>query len=294
MPLLARSALVGAALLACASPRGDRLPPPPAEAPSAAPAEGDDASTPAPRDDEDTAGYIRAHYDKREARIPMRDGVELHTAIYTPKDRGRRYPILMLRTPYGAAPYGPEAMPEGLGPSPLFVRDGYIFVVQDVRGRFLSGGAFVDMRPQLRPEHGPKDIDESTDAYDTISWLIDHVEGHNGRVGMWGISYPGFYAAAGMIRHHPALVAVSPQAPIADWYFDDFHHHGAFFLPHAFNFFARFGVKREGPTTEWPPRFDHGTPDGYQFFLDLGPLANADARHFHGAIAPWTDFVEHP
>ncbi|MCA9720370.1 MAG: CocE/NonD family hydrolase, partial [Myxococcales bacterium] len=240
------------------------------------------------------AELIKQRYDKRELRIPMRDGVELFTVVYAPKDRARVYPIMLRRTPYSVSPYGPDELMEKLGPSPLFAEDGYIFVYQDVRGKFMSGGEFVDMRPQLTEPRGPKDIDESTDTHDTITWLLANVEGHNGRVGMWGISYPGFYAAAGMINAHPALKAVSPQAPIADWYFDDFHHHGAFFLPHTFNFFARFGQPRPEPTTEWAEKFDHKTPDGYQFFLDIGPLRELDARFLHGQVRFWTDVTQHP
>lgn len=233
-------------------------------------------------------------YTKREVRIPMRDGVELFTAIYQPKDRSQRYPFLMKRTPYSLRPYGEDEFPRSLGPSVELMRDGYIFVYQDVRGCYMSEGTFRNMTPHVSVKRSASDIDESTDTYDTIDWLLLNVEGHNGCVGQWGISYPGFYAAAGMIDAHPALVAVSPQAPIADWYFDDFHHHGAFFLPHAFNFLASFGRPREGPTTERNPRFDHGTPDGYRFFLDLGPLSNANDRHLHGEIPFWNAIVEHP
>jgi uncharacterized protein len=243
---------------------------------------------------ETIADFIARRFDKRVARVPMRDGVHLHTTIYTPRDRSEPAPILLHRTPYGTGPYEAEAMPERLASNELLTRREWIFVQQDVRGRFMSEGEFVNMTPHVPNKSGPTDVDESTDTYDTIAWLLENVEGHNGRVGQWGNSYPGFYAAAGMIDAHPALVAVSPQAPIADWYFDDFHHHGAFFLPHAFNFFAVFGQRRTGPTTEWPPRFQHGTPDGYAFFLELGPLRNANERHFHGEIAPWNDLVEHP
>src|SRR3972149_1531544 len=138
----------------------------------------------------------------------------------------------------------------------------------------MSEGEFVNVRPHIDAKDHKTDIDERPDTYDTIEWLLANVPNHNGRVGMWGISYPGFYSSAGMIDAHPALKAVSPQAPIADWYFDDFYHHGAFFLPHGFNFFSVFGRPRPEPTKEWGKEFEHGTPDGYQFFLDLGPLKN--------------------
>lgn len=240
------------------------------------------------------AAFIKANYTKAEVRIPMRDGVELFTAIYTPKDVTEPVPMMLFRTPYSVSPYGTSEFAKRIGPSDTITRDKWIFVHQDVRGRFMSGGEFVNMTPHVADKNGDKDIDESTDTYDTIAWLIANVQEHNGRVGQWGISYPGFYAAAGMIDAHPALRAVSPQAPIADWFFDDFHHHGAFFLPHLFNFIARFGVKREGLTKEWPPRFEHGTPDGYEFFLDLGPLSNANSRHLKGEIAFWNDNAAHP
>src|SRR5262249_43459654 len=150
----------------------------------------------------------------------------------------------LTRTPYSVAPYGEDEYPENLGLNPLLEREQYIYVFQDVRGRFMSEGTYDNMRPHLDKKTSDQDIDESTDTYDTIEWLIKHVTNHNGRVGQWGISYPGFYSSAGMIDAHPNLKAVSPQAPIADWWFDDFHHHGAFFLPHAFNFLAVFGQPR--------------------------------------------------
>jgi putative CocE/NonD family hydrolase len=236
------------------------------------------------------AAYVQDHYDKREAMVPMRDGVRLCTEIYTPRDRSRAYPILVERTPYGAGPYGPDGCREELGPSPRFAEEGFIFVVQDVRGRMMSEGTFVD----LTPAGPPSQVDESTDAYDTVAWLVDHVPGHNGRVGLWGVSYPGFYAAAGLIGAHPAVRAVSPQAPIMDWFLgDDFHRNGALWLPHLFNFVAQFGRPRPGPTAQEPPPFRHGTRDGYAFFLRLGPLADADALHFKGAIPFWDQVMAH-
>ena len=250
--------------------------------------------TPPPTPAEALAAYIAAHYTKREVRIPMRDGVALFTTIYSPRDTSRTYPILLRRTPYGCAPYGEDKLANSLGPSAPFARAGYIFVNQDVRGAFMSGGEFEDMRPHRPQKTRPQDIDESSDTFDTIAWLLRETPHHNGRVGMYGISYPGFYAAAGMIDAHPALRAVSPQAPIADWFFDDFHHHGAFFLPHTFNFIASFGLPRPEPKTTWNPGFVHGTPDGYQFFLDVGPLANLDRRYLKGQVKFWNDAVTHP
>lgn len=258
-----------------------------------APAPAAGSSARGPSSDPDGEAWVRAHYRKQEVRIPMRDGASLFTAIYLPRDARAPVPILYKRTPYSVSPYGPDRYPEALGPSRTLMERGYVFVVQDVRGCFMSEGQFVDMRPHEPHKQGTR-VDESSDTHDTIEWLLANVEGHNGRVGMWGISYPGFYAAAGMIDAHPALRAVSPQAPIADWYFDDFHHHGAFFLPHAFNFFARFGRPRPGLREQWDERFDHGTPDGYAFFLGLGPLSNANARYLHHEVPFWDDLTEHP
>ena len=241
-----------------------------------------------------SADYARANYTKFEYRIPMRDGVKLFTSVYVPKDGGQKYPILLTRTPYSVAPYGADVYRASLGPSDRFMRDGYIFVYQDVRGRMMSEGEFADVRPHLAVKAGPLDIDESTDTYDTIEWLLKNVSNHNGRVGLYGISYPGFYTSAGMIDAHPALKAASPQAPIADWFVgDDFHHNGALYLPHAFSFFSGFGRPRPKPTTSFGSRFDFGTEDGYQFYLNLGPMPNVNARHFKGEIGFWNDLMAH-
>jgi uncharacterized protein len=237
--------------------------------------------------------YVQAHYTKFEYSIPMRDGAKLFTAVYVPKDDSKPYPILLYRTPYSIRPYGADQYWPNLGPSPQFAKEGYIFACQDVRGRYLSEGAFADMRPH-NPHKGPKDVDESSDTYDTVEWLVKHVPNNNGRVGQWGISYPGFYTSAGMIDAHPAMKAVSPQAPIADWFIgDDFHHNGCLFLPHCFNFMAVFGRPRPGPTTKNGPKFEHGTPDGYDFFLKMGPLANADAKYLKGDVAFWNEAMRH-
>jgi putative CocE/NonD family hydrolase len=238
--------------------------------------------------------FVALHYDKREVLVPMRDGAKLFTSIYTPKQSSEKSPILLRRTPYSCRPYGSAEFPENPGPSPLFLDKGYVFVTQDVRGAYMSEGAFLDMRPHIPNKGSNAQVDESSDAYDTVEWLVKNVPNNNGAVGMWGISYPGFYASAGMIDAHPALKAVSPQAPIADWWYDDFHHHGALFLPHAFNFLSGFGRPRPQPTTERGYKLDHGTPDGYRFFLELGSLANVNARWFHGEVAFWNDIVAHP
>jgi putative CocE/NonD family hydrolase len=237
---------------------------------------------------------VRAHYAKHEYQIQMRDGVKLFTSVYAPRDTSQKYPILMIRTPYSVAPYGPEDYRESLGPSDLFMKEGYIFVYQDVRGRMMSEGNFKWMTPYKPKKSGPTDVDESTDTYDTIEWLLKNIPNNNGRVGIWGISFPGHYTAQAIIQAHPALKAASPQAPMADNYIgDDMHHNGAFFLPHAFNFISSFGRPRPGPTTARSPRFNHGTPDGYKFFLEMGPLANANKKYFKNQIAIWNEWMEH-
>ena len=236
---------------------------------------------------------VKAHYTKLETRITMRDGVKLFTSIYLPKDPSQKYPIIMQRTPYSVAPYGPDNYKTLLGPSPLLMRDGYIFVYQDVRGRNLSEGDFKWMTP-YKPKKSGNEVDESTDTYDTIEWLIKNLPNNNGRVGMWGISFPGHYTAQAIIDAHPALKAASPQAPMADnWLGDDMHHNGAFFLPHAFNFISGFGRPRTGPGPQMGSRFSHGTPDGYRFFLEMGPLANANKKYFHDEIRLWNEWMQH-
>jgi putative CocE/NonD family hydrolase len=238
--------------------------------------------------------HVKANYTKYEYRIPMRDGVRLFTAVYVPKDESQRYPIMLSRTPYGVEPYGTDSYKTDLGPSPLFGKDGYIVVYQDVRGRFMSEGEFVNMRPYRPGKSGPQEIDESSDTFDTIDWLIKNVALNNGRVGLWGISYPGFYTAVGMIDAHPALLAASPQAPVTDWFTgDDWHHNGALLLPHAFHFMAGFGHPRREPTKRSHERFDAGTPDGYDFFLRLGPLSNVNTRYFKADVPFWNEIMQH-
>ena len=238
--------------------------------------------------------YLRENYTKYEYKIPMRDGVRLFVAVYSPKDDSQTYPILLTRTPYGCKPYGEDLYPDPAGPLDYYAKEKFIFVTQDVRGRYASEGQFVHMRPQRDVKNGPKDIDESTDTWDTIDWLVKNVPNNNGKVGMMGISYPGFYTAAGMIDSHPALKCASPQAPISDWFIgDDFHHNGTLYLPHAFRFLSGFGQKLDDPTRQTPAPFDYKTPDGYDFYLNLGPLSNADKLYFHGKIEFWDDLMEH-
>ncbi|HWN07987.1 MAG TPA: CocE/NonD family hydrolase [Pyrinomonadaceae bacterium] len=241
-----------------------------------------------------TEADVKAQYTKIEQQITMRDGVKLFTSIYVPKDKSKKYPIMLSRTPYSVSPYGPNEYKTSVGPSLLFQKERFIFVYQDVRGRLMSEGEYVNVRPHLPVKTG-KAVDESSDTWDTIEWLVKNLPNNNGRVGMWGISYPGFYTTMGIIDAHPALKAASPQAPIADWFIgDDFHHNGALFLPHGFNFLSSFGQSRPKPTAEFAPRFEHGTPDGYKFFLEMGPVANADEKYLRGRIAFWNEMMAHP
>lgn len=240
---------------------------------------------------------LRATYDKTVHRITMRDGVRLYTVVYSPKDTSVRYPILLNRTPYGVGPYGDGEYRDHLGPSEPFEGEKYIFVYQDVRGRYMSEGDFVDVRPQITgaSAHDAKAIDESTDTYDTIDYLVRNLPNNDGRVGIYGISYPGFYAAVGAINAHPALKAASPQAPVSEWFIgDDFHHNGAFFLFDAFSFYSGFGRPRPAPTTERSRGFDYGTPDAYAFFLEAGPLRNLNgAKILNRGIPFWNQIMEH-
>ena len=237
---------------------------------------------------------VRAHYTKYECRIPMRDGIKLFTAVYVPKDSSQAYPFLMVRTPYSVSPYGIDQYPKRLGPAPVFQRDGFIFVSQDVRGRYMSEGTFEEMTPHKDVKKSPKDVDESTDTYDTIEWLVHHIPGNNGKVGIWGISYPGFFAAAGIIDSHPALKAASPQAPVTDLYMgDDAYHNGAFMLAANFGFYTFFKPRAEIAPPIHGPRFDYGTSDAYDFFLHLGPLANAKKVYFKDTNRYWDDQVIH-
>ena len=240
------------------------------------------------------ADAVKADYTKMETQITMRDGAKLFTSIYQPKDSSQKYPILLCRTPYSVSPYGADEYKTAIGPSLLFQKEKYIIVYQDVRGRMMSEGDFKWMTPYKPKKSSPKDVDETTDTYDTIEWLVKNIPNNNGRVGMWGISFPGFYTAQGMIDAHPALKAVSPQAPMADNFLgDDMHHNGALFLPHAFNFISGFGKPRKGPTTAFSTGVNHGTPDGYKFFLEMGPLANANKKYLHDEIRIWNEWMTH-
>jgi uncharacterized protein len=226
--------------------------------------------------------------------IPMRDGVKLYTQIYAPKDISQKYPILLFRTPYSIGYYEPNQYRTTLGPNSAYAEEGFIFVYQDVRGKFKSEGEFVVMRPHVINKKGPQDTDESSDTYDTIDWMLENISSHNGRVGQWGISYPGFQTVMGMVDSHPALAASSPQASPSDmWIGDDFHHNGAFRLMYTFGWLAHNAQIRSGVTGQRVGRFDYGTPDGYKFFLELGPVSNVDKKYFHRRVPTWNEYMEH-
>ena len=239
---------------------------------------------------------VKENYIKTDTYITMRDGVKLFTSIYTPKNASadKKYPMLMQRTCYSIAPYGIDKYPNRLGPSAIMMKEGYIFVYQDVRGRYKSEGIFTNMTPQIDDKKSQADVDESSDTYDTIDWLIKNVINNNGKVGQYGTSYPGFYTAAGILSNHPALKASSPQAPISDFFFDDFHHNGSFLQSYLFTF-PVFGVqKKDTTTTAWysSQNIKTGTKDGYQFGLDLGPLSNVDQYYKNNFF--WQETVNHP
>ncbi|WP_428327337.1 CocE/NonD family hydrolase [Mucilaginibacter sp.] len=244
----------------------------------------------------DTA-YIRDHYTKMEKYITMRDGKKLFTSIYLPKDQSKKYPILMTRTPYTVAPYGENNYKKSLGQNSLLEKEGFIFVYQDVRGKWMSEGDFVDVRPNIDNKKGKTQIDESSDTYDTIDWLIKNLPNNNGKVGIEGISYPGFYSTASLPNAHPALKAVSPQAPVTDWFIgDDFHHNGVLFLMDAFSFISSFGVPRPMPIT--PAQFKNGikfsAADNYKFYLNMGALPNYKTHYMGDSVQFWNNMMAHP
>ncbi len=242
--------------------------------------------------------FVRAHYTKYEFRIPMRDGMRLFTAVYVPKpsafaDPGP-YPFLMDRTPYSVAPYGEDQYPARLGPSDEFEKAGYIFVYQDVRGRWMSAGDFIEMRPHIDVKKSPQDVDDSSDTYDSIEFLLKNVPNNNGKVGIWGISYPGFYTSASIIDSHPAIAAASPQAPMTNLFEgDDGYHGGAFMLSANFGFYAGFKPNQNPELPRPTVRFDFGTPDSYQFYLRAGNLENLDQTYLHDSNWLFNDQIKH-
>lgn len=239
--------------------------------------------------------WLRERLTKKEVYIPMRDGVRLFTSIYTPRDTTQDYPILMIRTPYCVECGGEDSYSRYLRNLPQLVEEGYIFAFQDVRGKYMSEGEFMDVRPYNPDKRSPQDIDESSDTYDAIDWLVKNVPHNNGRVGIFGISYPGFYATMSLPDAHPALKAVSPQAPVTNWFIgDDFHHNGAFFLMDGFAFYSSFGRPRPGPTRERQSGFPWPNQDNYDFFLRMGPIKNSKALWFGDSIRFWNELFSHP
>jgi len=239
--------------------------------------------------------WIRENYTKKEIYIPMRDGVKLFTAVYTPKDMSEKHPILMNRTPYSCAPYGADFSGRLTGSHwKYYCRENYIIVIQDVRGRWMSEGEFVDIRPFIKDKKTNNDIDEASDTYDAIDWLIKNLPNNNGNVGVFGISYPGFYSTMAAASGHPALKAVSPQAPVTEWFLgDDFHHNGAFFQMDGFSFYSGFGKPRPKPTTIGPSGFDFKIRDNYKFYLEAGTLKSL-AKMMGDSIKFWKDLYAHP
>ncbi len=239
--------------------------------------------------------YVKDNYIKKEFRITMRDGVKLFTSVYIPKDTSNQYPILMERTPYSVAPYGENNYKRRLGPNPLFIKEKYIFVYQDVRGRHMSEGQFHEMTPAIDNKKDNTEVDESSDTYDTVDWLLKNIHNNNGKVGIYGISYPGFYATASLPNAHPAIKAVSPQAPVTDEFDgDDVNHRGAFFLMDNFSFENFFDAPRTGPREENPPvdstlRID----DVYDFYLKMGALHNYNDMYYHSTAKIWNEYLEH-
>jgi putative CocE/NonD family hydrolase len=238
------------------------------------------------------ASYVSENYIKKEVHIKMRDGAELFTSIYTPKDVSKKYPIIIQRTPYNSGPYGEGQFKKSISPSETMMKEGYIVVYQDVRGRFMSDGLYDNMRGFIPNKKGKKETDEASDTYDTIDWLVKNVANNNGNVGTWGISYPGFYATYSLLSNHPALKAVSPQACISDFFFDDFHHNGAYLLSY-WKVTPLFGPQKTKRTTEpWYKFTNTGTNDDYQFFLDAGPLSNLD-KYYGKENEFWQQLKDH-
>jgi len=238
------------------------------------------------------SNYVAENYTKQEVSIKMRDGLTLFTSIYSPKDTSKKYPIVMQRTPYNCAPYGPDQFKRSIAPNETMMKEGYIVVYQDVRGRYMSDGLYDNMRGYIPNKKAKTEVDEASDTYDTIDWLVKNVANNNGNVGTWGISYPGFYASYSLLSGHPALKAVSPQACIADFFFDDFHHNGAYMLSY-WKVTPLFGPQKTKPTTEAWFKFPNlGTNDDYQFFLNAGPLVNLD-KYYDSSNEFWQQLKEH-
>lgn len=242
-----------------------------------------------------TTGSLKERYEKQEIYITMRDGVKLFTSIYTPKNQSVTHPVLFMRTPYNIEPGGPDIFNNFMYLYKRYTDQEYIMVFQDVRGKYMSEGDFEDIRPVIPDKKSNTDIDETTDAWDTVDWLVNNVSNNNGNVGIFGISYPGFYSTMGIINAHPAVKAVSPQAPVTAWFIgDDFHHNGAFFLLDCFSFFYSNGRPHKAPTRKRNPGFIWPVNDNYKFFLSLGALKNISKNYYGDSIKFWNDAIAHP
>lgn len=240
--------------------------------------------------------FAKENFTKIDTTITMRDGVKLYTVIYVPKDNHEKYPFLIERTPYSSAPYGDTNYPRRIGPNPTLMNEKYIFVYQDVRGRYMSEGVNLEVTPYISNKQSKKDVDESSDTFDSIDWLLKNISNNNGRVGLYGISYPGFYATTSLPGAHPAIKAVSPQAPVTDEFIgDDVNHRGAFFLMDNFNFMNYFGKERPGPVKDYgTAAFNFSTKDMYAFFLKLGPVKNTQSeKYFNNKITIWNEYLQH-
>ncbi len=238
--------------------------------------------------------WIKENFLKKEYYIQMRDGIKLYTAVYTPRDSSQKYPIIMQRTPYSCRPYGEENYRGRLGPNASLMKEKYIFVYQDARGRYKSEGTFREMTPFIPNKKSNKDVDESSDTYDTIEWLLKNTN-NNGRAGITGISFPGFYSTAALPDAHPALKAVSPQAPMSDEFMgDDCNHNGAFFLMDNFGFYSGFDGPKAANGESYSPFFRARYSDAYKFFLEFGPLKNANTdKYFSDSNSVWRQVIKH-
>jgi len=243
---------------------------------------------------EGSTAHLKEIYNKEEVYIEMRDGTRLFTSIYSPKESTEKSPILLFRTPYNAEGQGKDAFNYFVSIYHRFIKEGYILAFQDVRGRFMSEGEYVNVRPYIPNKKG-KQVDEASDTYDTAEWLINNVKNNNGRIGVTGISYPGFYATMAILADHPAIKAVSPQAPVSNWFLgDDWHHNGAFFLIDGFSFYTSFGDPHPGESRRnYPLNFQWGSEDSYDFFLDMGPIKNT-RKVFPDSVRYWHELFEHP
>lgn len=241
------------------------------------------------------SAWVYTNYNKQEVLIPMRDGKKLFTAIYTPTVKEGKHPILVMRTPYSVAPYGKLYSTRIYSPHwASYLRENYIIVMQDVRGRYMSEGEYIDVRPFIQNKKGKTDVDEASDTYDAVDWLVKNVADNNGNVGFFGISYPGFYSTMAALSNHPAVKAVSPQAPVTEWFLgDDFHHNGAFALMDGFQFYYSFGVPRPKPVPEYGKSFEFPTRDNYDFYLKQGALKNFK-KYMGDSIKFWNDLMDHP